>query len=565
MMLYFIIITLIKLPAITAQDMQNIWPMRCQITQSGKLFKLSELETCKKVATRQYLMKVEKMNIKQESSDAESLQLIKRTCKTGYSFWGVKTMEKSHTSVTISKAAAENLINRKVCQDISGEIHAGKLEKTYNCVYRWMASTTTSTISCYFNKGTVTIDQHGLVSSSLGSVTNCIYKDEYCETAGKIHMTWKAYPDFIKKFIIVGTYNGSLIQSHLIIGKLGLSFRLDQYDEITGNESVVYDKHGFKLTKLKTWQQEKVVKPQTELLSAPTSVEERFSALQDEVNARLQYLTTLIESPLKQINSLCQSLKMSTELNKKAAIANPTAYVRAVLNNNYLTAVASTDFLKAWPCHPVEEWSFIKPEECFKWPPITYRDLKHTINKRGFLEPETAIIHDFSAKVDCRLKTFGILQINGKLYTYTPKQLPKAVPNNTVLELPLIHSENFTVDLTLPENWVYNQSDFTHVSSENALIDNFEQRIQSLEDEADETVTERTQKDIGRLFGFADFSVAGLFDGFINTLTRIGALMGAIALGIYLLENRKTGGRNIAVRYVPTMTVQEPVRLVGDQ
>ena len=258
------------------------------------------------------------------------------------------------------------------------------------------------------------------------------------------------------------------------------------------------------------------------------SFDQDLAALREELNGKMQYLMDTLKSPVEKVSAICQAVEKTEDMVKAAVTTSPVFYARRLLNNSYLTAAMSINYLKVWPCRRVTSFKWRKVDnKCYQNVPVYY-----TLNvggriREGFLEGITRIIHPSSPRVTCGSGTLSILEASGKLWIYKPGEVPVEDVTKGVLMIPAIETENLTVNFNLPYKWAYNDSDFIHVSSDAAVFDFINRRLS--EEFSDDSQIKSETEGFGEIFGFSNLSGGGIFNGLMTWIFRICAGLGMIA------------------------------------
>ena len=503
----------------------------CSNTKFGQIYAISDVFECKEEHYEVIKVKVWKKNIKQYQSAVKSLLIEEKICETYKSFGGGKSEEKDTLLVSwYSDDRYRNHIKKGTCEDEQGrELTNPPFTKDYYCEYSWMRHRTFVTLSCFYQTGSVVAQHGGFMISDLGDVSNCQYQQGFCRNSRGIAFAWSPKQEEKQEWLEVGTFNASKVsENHILLGQLGMSFNLKQM--MKEKERRVYDNKAFRL----------------EILSKrgrrATEGEEASSLemLKAEINRKLQYVVDSFMTPAAQLNSLCKAIELSLRLSKMLAKSNPTQYMRDMLNNSNIIAQATANnFVKVWPCVKVSGVTWRKVSgKCFASIPISYVFNKKVF--KGFLEELSGVIYDSSLEVPCSRATPKIFSYENNLYKYQPGHIPTIVNNEAIATLPILPQNKSEVMINLPEEWVFNHSDFENHHLENSIFRNLQDRMEYLEDKTEVNnphVSARKDKSaILEFLGFEGLGINNVMETLGNWIFRIGSVCGVVAL--YFLIQR---------------------------
>ena len=197
--------------------------------KDNTIFKIPERLNCQGGPSKLVRVKVEKENLVQYKSIAESLQVYKYTCSIKQNFFGTKTVTKKMEMEKLSLSQHRELLSSKACLGTGGQIVSDLGSPNYECDSKWLKEITIEKVYCRYNKGYVTKTHNGDTISNLGEITHCDYITGQCfDEQNRIFIRFTPNREETKNYIEIGTYNATTIQKHIIISELGMSFLTDK-------------------------------------------------------------------------------------------------------------------------------------------------------------------------------------------------------------------------------------------------------------------------------------------------------------------------------------------------
>ena len=497
----------------------------CSNTRFGQIYAISDVFQCNENHYEVIKIELWKKNIKQYTSAAKSLLVEEKTCETYKSFGGGKSEEKKKKVINwYSDERYQNHMKKGTCEDENGmELTTPPFTKDYYCEYSWMKHRSFTTLSCLYQSGTVIAQHGGPMISDLGDVSNCEYQEGFCKNNRGIAFAWAPKQEEKEEWLKVGIFNASRVaDNHLLIGPLGLSFNLNQMAK--ENEKNVYKNDAF------------TVRIITNRGRRASKLEEsdQIDMLKAEINRKLQFLADSLLAPAAQLNSMCRAIEFSLRLNKMLAKSNPTQFMRDMLKNDALIAQAtSNNFVKVWPCIQISGVTWRKVTEgCYASIPITY-----AFNKRefkGFLEEQSGIIYDSSIEIPCTRSSPKIFSYENVVYKYQPGHIPIKVNTERIATLPILPQNKSDVMINIPEEWVFNHSDFENHQIQNSVFRNLQERMDYLEDqsvmESPKASLRQDRYAIMQIFGIEGLSIQKLLESLMNWGFRVASLCGIMSL-----------------------------------
>ncbi len=119
----------------------------------------------------------------------------------------------------------------------------------------------------------------------------------------------------------------------------------------------------------------------------------------------VQFRDSLRFSYTNALKDTCQAMQQVVQILRASAMINPTLVSRVLLNRTDIHALAAGGALEVFPCMPlpINRFQFEHVNNtCYRDIPINY-ELVEGVKRRGFLDPRTNIIHEFSPQEHCDL------------------------------------------------------------------------------------------------------------------------------------------------------------------
>ena len=493
-------------------------PMRCQYGRAMRLYHTPNRLNCSSNNATDIKVELFKNNIKEYETSIKTMSIIKKTCKTTFVFR--YHHEEKEERVFLDKNKATELINRKACINEKGEIVTKNIINKFNCIYSWGDSYKRSTYSCYHSTGKVYATHSNYLFSDVTSLNGCSYQDGYCRSIGGSHSLWVPRKEVKNKYIPLGTWNATKLNEHIIIPHFGLVFIINNMQK---EQSYFFDQ-GFKLKIIS-----KVSTTTLKENLASSTLEEKFKALESEIQGKLQYVTDLLYTPTHKIQTICTILDKSNAIITALASQNPTQYARETLKDDYLVAKLAKPFLIAYKCLPVFNYKFTLIENiCYAYIPLKYK-LSNTSNwEKGYLHPKLLIIYDTAVKIHCKGANIEYIYLNNSLWKYIPGELPKYIPSNNASLLPTYGIGDSDL-YNLPNIWAYNPNDYRRHDAEAAAIDYIDNEIHYIQPDADIPRYNTTKINFLDSIGLFKFSFGAYIHTILTWITRVFSVLGFLA------------------------------------
>ena len=486
----------------------------CQNERAGELFSLPMPLNCGEPSNyKLWQVRLEKLNIREYSSKANSVQVFERTCKTGYSFFGVKTRTQWTKKLRLERDMAEQLINQHACIEANGKITMKLTEGAYDCRWKWMTKQETRTISCHLANGNIYARHDGRVKTDLTSFKGCRFEDQYCFTSDGVHLTWKVVPEVSLIYTVVDIFNATKIKNHLLISDLGMAFKIPESILNTTKEDFSWVDREYRLTKLRM---NKVVG--SHMLQADSDV---IQALKNEINSKFAFLVDMMNSPTTKAAYLCEVWNQIYQTERSMAMMDPTLYIREKTKNPLLMAKALGDYVITYPCLAVEkyEWKMDETTKCYAGVPIRYKIKGSEEMFDGFLQPKYNNILTDGIEVECHEREKVFTNIDGNIQLHSI-HTQKVVGLNESQAINLQHSPTPGIGKVdfINTRWAYSAEDMTHVEIERQILEQVTNDLSYRKQQDSKTIG------IGlgwKFFGIFEASIPSLFSAILMWVERI--------------------------------------------
>ena len=118
-------------------------------------------------------------------------------------------------------------MHSKVCLTDDGHTTNDLGSPSFQCNTKWLSTVVTENIYCKYSQGYVAKAHNEDTISNLGKVTHCDYDKVFCfDDEDQIYIKYIPNRKEALKYVEVGTYNVTVINGHILIPTLGLSFKL---------------------------------------------------------------------------------------------------------------------------------------------------------------------------------------------------------------------------------------------------------------------------------------------------------------------------------------------------
>ena len=483
-------------------------PKICQTKRNGQIFKISNSIMCNNMTVKSMRIELSKSNIREYKVPAKSILVESNTCKTETSFFNVKTKDLSSSTKFIPKEMAYYLITNKLCLEGDGKYVPFTPDKPISCRYQWMKQVSTVTYICKFHVGQVLSSHSGFLKSDLGDLHLCDYLNGHCIQQG-LHIFWDPDTRVAQDFVPMGIFNATKVGNHLLVNKLGLSFVLN--DMIYRHD--VYQNDVFKIKVLPS-------RLQTDLLLdlKDGSIEERFTALQEELAHKFQFLMDILSTPDGKLSILCEALAQSNKLAMVLANTNPTQIAQLLLNRTDLIAKATQDYIMVFPCETVKEVIFnAENNSCYNYVPVKYKK-KDKSWSSGFLNPRTLMISFSANEIKCGSVSTELFKLWENLYMYIPGHNPFRVNTKKSTVLSVMNKLDLSKFDDIPTEWAFGKKDFHTVDIDVAVRSNIQQKLNEFAEESG--ITQATPQWLGFL-AIKTLTPMGLLNAFCTWTVRI--------------------------------------------
>ena len=427
----------------------------CQEHRNGILYELPSLMNCSEEQYQPWQVKLDKLNIKQYSTEARAVRVIQRKCVTEFSFFGAKSIiEQTSEAVVLDKKAAQILINQGSCIDQEGAITMDNGKDQFKCNYKWTQHTTTVVHDCYHYKGVVVATYNGQLRSDLTDMANCHYHNRYCVSSSGVHIEWDILQEVDRKYVEVGNFNGTKVGNRLLLPELGMSFDITHPAHEVGNE--YYDRE-FRIT---------LISQEEENLGRVQGTDE-IQVLKDEINSKLSFLENMIKSPHFKAKMLCSNYNNLAKLEQAIASADATHYIRYKTNNQLQIARKLGEFVLAFPCLAVKSYSWnYNHSRCYQDVGVTYQ-LEGTDKVfQGYVDSRYNYVVTKSIEIDCHKQRAIYTDIDGQLVLHNGQGRPTAL--NVSRTEKLDYDLNRGIDFLdfLDVSWAYKEGELVHVDTD---------------------------------------------------------------------------------------------------
>ena len=121
----------------------------------------------------------------------------------------------------------EELIESKASITADGQTTHDHGTPEFQCNTKWMSTVVTDRIYCKYSQGYVAKAHNEGTISNLGKITHCDYDKGFCfDEDRRIYIKYIPNRKEALEYVEVGTFNASVINGHILIPALGLSFKL---------------------------------------------------------------------------------------------------------------------------------------------------------------------------------------------------------------------------------------------------------------------------------------------------------------------------------------------------
>lgn len=484
-------------------------PKICQTKAKGILYRLEDLQKCNNLQITKATVTIAVANVKIYNTDAKGLRLITNRCKTFTNFFGEKETTTTSKSAELTKELAISMIQDQKCSSGDGTFRFSNFLKSFECTYSYLRTKVKETNTCFFYKGFVQAMHHGQMTSSIADTTACEYTSGYCKS-DDTHIIWTPNDNITKDYINDEHTTCLKIDSHLVCNSIGKSFDLSllKYSE----EKKTYENGMWKIQIHNVT----LAEPLKATLNEESSdLGKQLAALKSELQTKFQYIIDWVNSPTGRLNIICLSLLQTNKLTRASLNLYATNFAEIVTKTNNLVAKATENYLAIWPCVPIDPMKiqFIETEECYNLIPIKYN------NEMIFMD-ESLIIHNEAVEVNCQKAQLKMFEFNGTLYVQRKNQLPTKMDTFNISSISFFQDFNFSKLETLPEHW---QVEPEYFDTSTGLFDNIKRDMdQARKAQADMKKNSDTKIKF-ELFGISNLSITGYINGFLTTITRIGA------------------------------------------
>ena len=502
--------------------------MICDTQNHLTLMKWPEqIQSCDTTDHRNVTVLLERTNNHEFKTRALSLQVKLLRCTTKQQFFGSKEIEKTVIKKILPKSQYEDLMKTKSCIDSTGQLVNSAGTKSFECPVKWMTTVQTDVVMCTYREGYIAKTHTHQPISDLADVSSCKYDTGYCYDAKEgIAVTYTPDPLAKLKFLPIGKFNGSLITSHLIIPKLGLSFVIDDESKLTEGTEV----DGFRVTATP--------------LNSPLSAVDDIKPLLDEITHKLQFLEDSVLLRTAKISNMCDALQMISMLIKTAASRNPTEILRHHFNDTSIIGVASnSDYILIGHCTPVTI-RFRRPtaNTCTNMIPISYQK-NSSLWEDAFMSPDDNVLHKHAAQIPCDSTPVHIFTHDKVLYRYHPGHMPERLNKHLAVPLPLMIS-NYTSELvTFPSSWSTTNEDVSHTSQSEASVKFIANKLDDMEREVNSHTTNNNHDTVK---GFSFLGLTSMKTGHIVDLALTWVVR-IIVLYLFVVQLKTNGTPQLSI------------------
>ena len=480
----------------------------CQTNRGEELFKVPATLNCTNGDKYQeWYIKLEKLNIREYETKAQSLQVIERVCETEQSFFGTKTKNKDSYKKKISRSLAEKLIKQHACITSEGDVVLNPLQNGYQCSWKWMSKRVTKTVSCYLKEGKVYARHDGSVKSDLAGFKSCSYAKKFCYTTDGQHLVWEIAPEVKQNFTLVGEFDAVRINEHILIEKLGMAFKKPK------NSGEMWTDREFRLSGKKKNPPLKTIKL--------ASNEDTISSLRDEIDSKFTFLVEMIKSPKAKVAYLCDVFNQMYESEIMLAKIDPTTYIRQKTGNPLLIGKSVGQYIFAYPCLQVEEysWDVGNGTNCYIGIPIKYKLKGSELYYTGFLQTKHNNIEPRGIAIDCNTKGDTLSSDGSHIYLHTATGQGTVEINTTKsIHLQQIPLTGIGMIDYLEASWAFNTSDLAHVDIDREIIEHLNDKIDV---QTAAGVATQADKDVWHLFGVFGMTTGSLISAILMWIERI--------------------------------------------
>ena len=171
------------------------------------IFKIPGKLDCKDGPSRIVQVKVEKENLVQYKSTADSLQVFKYTCRVKQNFFCARTVSKRMEIEKLPLSQYKELLSSKACISPDGQTVSNLGSPKYECESKWMKDITVEKVYCKYNKRFVTKAHNEDTISNLGEVTHRNYIRGQCfDEQNRVFIGFIPNRNEAKDYITLGTY-----------------------------------------------------------------------------------------------------------------------------------------------------------------------------------------------------------------------------------------------------------------------------------------------------------------------------------------------------------------------
>ena len=499
----------------------------CQEHRNAILYELPSPLNCTENKYEAWEVQLEKLNLKEYTSEAQALKIIKRTCTTEFSFWGTKSvLEQKTEKISVSQPLAHTLIHQGSCIDNTGDITNNNGNDQFRCDYNWPKKTTREKYDCYHYTGKLVATHNGQLRSDLADMTECDYRKKYCETISGVHVEWETIKEQQNEYIAVGQFNGTKIEDRLLIPELGMAFKIEDLNDQKDN-TIIYDRE-FRITILKRGHLEQEIQ-----LKETDEIE----VLKDEIDSKFSYLVNMVESPHFKAKMLCDIYNNLARMEQVVASADPTSYIRYKTNNQLQIARKLGNFVLAFPCLLVKSFSWsTNNSKCYQDIAINYQLEGTNKDFKGYVHHKYNYIIPESIEVDCHKRGAMYTDINGEFKIHNGQ--------GKISKINITHSETLNYNLDqgvgyldfLDTSWAYRKGELMHIDVDRQVLQELDKKTSQFQVE-DST---STLPNIWKYLGIWGKNPVHIISAIVMWIERV-----IIIVVFYLVIGRKLGRKCI--------------------